>query len=93
MIEVGSVVELENLKKYMITASSIENSKVYYLALEVDYDTLEPKEESLFFEETEEGLLPITSERDIYFLRTIFVDNFIKETLNEIEEENVEETV
>ena len=49
MIEIGSIVELSNNKKYIMTDSSIENGSVYYLALEVDYQTEMPKEDSIFF--------------------------------------------
>jgi len=50
MIESGLIVELSNNKKYIITDSTLENGKVYYLALEVDYNTESPTDESIFFE-------------------------------------------
>lgn len=86
MIEIGTIVELSNKKKYIITSSTIENFKTYYLALEVDYNTKEPKEESMFFEDAEDSLIPIKSERDIEYLKTIFVDKFIEENVKNSEE-------
>ena len=87
MIENESIVELENGKKYMIIDSSIENQKRYYFALEVDYVTEEPKEEFMFFEGNNDSLSPITSESDIIYLKTIFIDKFIDENIDEINEE------
>ena len=49
MIESGSIVSLSNNKKYMITDSTYENGILYYLTLEVDYNTEMPKDESVFF--------------------------------------------
>lgn len=83
MLEIGSVVELENKKKYIITASSVENSKTYYLAIEVDYETEDLKDETMFFEENEEGLIPITNESDIIYLKTIFIDKFFESIEND----------
>ena len=57
MIENGSIVELSNNKKYIITDSSIENGDTYYLSLEVDKDTLLPKDESVFFKHTANNTL------------------------------------
>ncbi len=80
MIESGLIVELSNNKKYIITESTIENGKVYYLALEVDYNTEVPTDESLFFEHgTDNTLIPIKKESDIGFLKTIFVNKFLEE--------------
>ena len=83
MIEIGSMIELSNNKKYIITASSNENFKTYYLALEVDNVTGEPKEESMFFEANRDTLIPITVEQDVEYLRTIFVNKFIEENIIE----------
>ena len=80
MIESGLIVELSNNKKYIITDSSIENGKVYYLALEVDYNTEVPTDESIFFEHGENNtLIPIKNESDIDFLKTIFVNKFLSD--------------
>ena len=82
MIESGLIVELSNNKKYIITDSTLENGKVYYLALEVDYKTEVPTDESIFFEQgTDNTLILIRDEGDIDFLKTIFVNKF----LNDIE--------
>lgn len=89
MIEIGTIVELSNNKKYVITASSMENFKNYYLALEVDYNTKEPTEDYMFFEDAGDSLIPITASSDIEYLRTIFIDNFIEENINMKEEETV----
>lgn len=84
MIESGLIVELSNNKKYIITDSTIENGKVYYLALEVEYDTEIPKDESIFFEHgTDNTLIPIKEESDIEFLKTIFVNKFLNNVIEE----------
>ena len=83
MIDSGLIVELSNNKKYIITDSSVENGKVYYLALEVDYNTEVPTDESIFFEHGEDNtLIPIRNESDIDFLKTIFVNKFLNEIEN-----------
>ena len=80
MIESGLIVELSNNKKYIITDSTTENGKVYYLALEVDYNTESPTDESIFFEhEKDNTLIPIRDEGDIEFLKTIFVNKFLND--------------
>ena len=86
MIENGSIVELSNNKKYIITDSSIENGSVYYLSLEVDYDTEMPKDESIFFKQTDNNTLtPIINENDIDFLKNVFVNKFLSNYIdNEI---------
>ena len=82
MIETGLIIELSNNKKYIITDSTLENGKVYYLALEVDYTTETPTDNSIFFEHgIDNTLIPIKTEGDIDFLKTIFVNKF----LNDIE--------
>ena len=84
MIESGSIVELSNNKKYIITDSTIENGSVYYLSLEVDNDTEIPTENDVFFKQTENNTLtPITSESDIDFLKNIFVNKFLSSYLVE----------
>ena len=84
MIENGSIVELSNNKKYIMTDSSIENGSVYYLALEVDYQTEMPKEDSMFFKHGENNtLIPITNESDIEFLKTTFVNKFLNSLMTE----------
>ena len=86
MIENGSIVELSNNKKYVITDSSIENGDLYYLSLEVDYDTEIPKDETVFFKQNnDKTLLRIKNENDIEFLKDVFVNKFISEYLNESE--------
>lgn len=84
MIENGSIVELSNNKKYIITDSSIENSSIYYLTLEVDYNTEMPKEDSMFFKQGENNtLIPITNESDVEFLKTMFVNKFLDNMMAE----------
>ena len=84
MIETGTIVELSNHKKYIMTESTVEDGKIYYLALEVDYNTETPTDNSMFFEQyNNEFLLPIKNEDDIDFLKTIFVNKFLTEVLNE----------
>lgn len=84
MIENGSIVELSNNTKYIITDSSIENNSIYYLALEVEFDTEMPKDDSMFFRHGENNtLIPITNESDIDFLKTIFVNKFLNSILEE----------
>ena len=61
MIEIGTIVELENKKKYIISNSSVENQKTYYLAIEVDYNTNNLKEETMFFQDAGDSLIPIVS--------------------------------
>ena len=78
MIESGSIVSLSNNKKYMITDSTYENGILYYLTLEVDYNTEMPKDESVFFKNSDNNTLtPITNESDIDFLKTVFVNKFL----------------
>ena len=78
MIENGSIVELSNNKKYILTDSSLENGEIYYLALEVDYNTEIPTDESIFFKAGENNtLIPITNNSDIEFLMAIFVNKFL----------------
>ncbi len=78
MIESGSIVSLSNNKKYMITDSTYENGILYYLTLEVDYNTEMPKDESVFFKHSDNNTLtPITNESDIDFLKTVFVNKFL----------------
>jgi len=83
MIEAGTIVELSNNKKYIITDSSIENGHIYYLTLEVDYETEIPKENSMFFEHKDDTLIPIDNEKDIEFLKDIFVDRFLDELMED----------
>ena len=84
MIEIGSIVELSNNKKYIMTDSSIENGSVYYLALEVDYQTEMPKEDSIFFKHGEKNtLIPVTNESDVEFLKTTFVNKFLNSLMTE----------
>lgn len=85
MIETGTIVELENKKKYIITESSIEDGRVFYLTLEVDYKTELPKENSMFFEHVNDTLIPVTEDGDIEFLKQIFVDKFLDEVMDEAE--------
>jgi len=87
VIETGSIVELENNKKYIITGSSTENGHIYYLALEVDYNTEVPNENSMFFEHKEDTLIPITDLGDIEFLKTVFVDKFLVDVMSDEENE------
>ena len=82
MIESGLIIELSNNKKYIITDNTIENGKVYYLALEVEYETEMPTDESIFFEHGEDNtLIPIKNDNDIEFLKAVFVNKFLKETM------------
>lgn len=84
MIENGSIVELSNNKKYIITDSSIENGSIYYLALEVDYQTEMPKEDSMFFKHGENNtLIPVANDSDIEFLKTLFVNKFLDSVMAE----------
>ncbi len=84
MIENGSIVELSNNKKYIMTDSSIENGSIYYLALEVDYQTEMPKEDSMFFKHGDNNtLIPITDESDVEFLKTMFVNKFLDSVMTE----------
>lgn len=85
MIETGTIVELENNKKYIITDSSIEDGRIFYLTLEVDYKTEVPKENSMFFEHVKDTLVPVTEDGDIEFLKQIFVDKFLDEVMDETE--------
>ncbi|MBQ3021166.1 MAG: hypothetical protein IJD92_02970 [Bacilli bacterium] len=81
MIENGTIVELSNNKKYILTDSVIENNHIYYLALEVDYKTEIPNENSMFFELKNNNILtPITDINDIDFLKIVFVNKFIENT-------------
>lgn len=84
MIESGSIVELSNNKKYIMTDSSLENGNVYYLALEVDFETEIPKEDSMFFKHGENNtLIPISNEDDIEFLKNVFVSKFLDSVMKE----------
>ena len=83
MIENGSIVELSNNKKYILIDSSLENGNIYYMALELDYNTEIPTEESIFFKSGENNtLIPVTNQSDIEFLMAIFVNKFL-ETIKE----------
>lgn len=67
-----------------MTDSSLENGSVYYLALEVDFDTEMPKEESIFFKQGDNNtLIPVTNEGDIDFLKTVFVEKFLNSIMVE----------
>ena len=78
MIENGSILELSNNKKYIITDSSLENCNIYYLSLEVDFDTEIPKDDTIFFKHTDNNTLtPVTNESDVEFLKTVFLNKFI----------------
>ena len=82
MIEVGMILELSNNKKYIITDTTIENGKIYYLSLEVDYNTEVPTDNSMFFEQGDDNtLIPIKNENDIDFLKTIFVSKFLDDVM------------
>ena len=84
MIEVGMILELSNNKKYIITDSTLENGKIYYLTLEVDYNTEVPTDNSMFFEHGEDNtLIPIKNESDIDFLKTIFVSKFLDDVMED----------
>jgi len=88
VLETGTIVELSNNKKYIITDSSIENSHTYYMALEVDYNTENPTDKSMFFEHKDDMLIPVTADGDIEFLKTIFIDRFLKEVMDNEMNEN-----
>lgn len=82
MIETGMILELSNNKKYIITDSSVENGKIYYMTLEVEYDTEIPTDNSMFFEQGKDNtLIPIKNESDIDFLKTIFVSKFLDDVI------------
>ena len=84
MIDKGCIVELSNNKKYIISDSSIEDGKIYYLTLEVDYDTEIPTENSMFFEHGDDNtLIPIKNPDDVGFLQTLFVTKFLDEVVEE----------
>lgn len=84
MIESGSIVELSNNKKYIMTDSSLEDGNVYYLALEVDFETELPKENSIFFKQgANNTLIPVMEEADIDFLKTVFVNKFLNSIMEE----------
>lgn len=83
MIESGTIVELANKKKYIVTDGAEENGHVYYLTLEVDYDSEIPKEKSVFFEHVNDTFIPVTNEADIIFLKQIFVDRFLNEYIDD----------
>ena len=84
MLESGSIVELSNNKKYIITDSSIENGDIYYLGLELDYNTEMPMDESVFFKQNDEhSLLKIKNENDIEFLKDVFVNKFLSTYLED----------
>ena len=78
MISNGSIVELSNNKKYIITDSSTQNGDIYYLSLELNYDTEMPKDETVFFKQNgKQSLLKITNESDIDFLKDVFINKFL----------------
>ena len=83
MIENGSIIELSNSKKYIITDKTIEDGNVFYLCLELDYETEEPIDETYFFkQDSTKSLIPITNQSDIDFLKNIFVSKFLSENNN-----------
>ena len=72
------------IKKYIMTDSTYEDGNVYYLALEVDYETEMPKEDSMFFKQGDNNtLIPVTNEGDMDFLKTIFVNKFLNSVMQE----------
>lgn len=84
MIHVGSVLELSNNKKYIVSDSTLENGKIYYMTLEVDYESEMPTENSFFFKENgENSLVLIKNLDDIEFLKTIFVNKFLDDVMGE----------
>ncbi len=91
MTEVGDLVELSNNKKYIIVDSSLEDGSLYYLALEVDNETELPKDKDngIFFKkgDNEGELIPVTDEADITFLKAIFLNNFLDDVMEQIDEE------
>ena len=79
MIKSGSIIHLSNDKKYIITDYSIENGDIYYLTLEVDYDTEMPKDETVFFKQKDENNLErIINPDDVDFLKDVFVNKFLE---------------
>ena len=87
MIENGSIILLSNNKKYMITDSSIENGNIYYISLEIDYDTEMPKDETVFFKQSDNNkLTPITNESDIEFLKDVFVNKFLSNYVDDTQD-------
>lgn len=84
MIESGSILELSNNKKYLITDGSVENGSIYYLTLEVDNDTEIPTENSVFFKQINNNkVIPVTNEDDIDFLKSVFVNKFLNSFMGE----------
>ena len=84
MIESGSILELSNNKKYLITDGSVENGNIYYLTLEVDNDTEIPTENSVFFKQINNNkVIPVTNEDDIEFLKSVFVNKFLNSFMGE----------
>ncbi len=84
MIESGSILELSNNKKYLITDGSVENGNIYYLTLEVDNDTEIPTENSVFFKQINNNkVIPVTNEDDIDFLKSVFVNKFLNSFMGE----------
>lgn len=84
MIESGSILELSNNKKYLITDGSVENGNIYYLTLEVDNDTEIPTENSVFFKQINNNkVIPVTNEGDIDFLKSVFVNKFLNSFMGE----------
>ena len=84
MIESGSILELSNNKKYLITDGSVENGNIYYLTLEVDNDTEIPTENSVFFKQINNNkVIPVTNEDDLDFLKSVFVNKFLNSFMGE----------
>ena len=84
MIQVGSILELSNNKKYIVSDSTLENGKVYYMTLEVDYESEMPTDNSFFFKENgEKTLVLINDLDDIDFLKTVFVNKFLDDVMSE----------
>ena len=78
MIESGSIVELSNNKKYIITDSTTQNGDIYYLSLELDYNTEMPKDETVFFKQNgNHSLIRINNNNDVDFLKDVFINKFL----------------
>lgn len=85
MIESGSIVDLSNNKKYVITDSINYDGILYYISLELT-DDLVATDNTVFFKSISRSELIIVSDNALIdTLKDLFVNKFLQEYIDENE--------
>ena len=82
MLEEGSIIELSNNKKFIITDNVFYKNDLYYLSLEVDFNTLFPTDNTVIFKSRDNGLIEVNDDSEKDILKEIFINKFINEYSN-----------